>query len=134
MHGSPTSKWDSKELWKHYNYKDYGIIAEPYFDVNFDNVFYLSDTGRRWDGYNVSVRDKVQSSKFKVQSFKKTGDIIEAAKENNLPNQIMFTFHPQRWTDKMAPWVKELLWQNVKNVVKYFLVKRRKRQKEKGER
>ena len=42
-----------------YDYRDYGIIAEPYFDVDFDEVFYLTDTGRRWDGDSVSVRDKV---------------------------------------------------------------------------
>ena len=39
--------------------EDFGIIAEPYFDVDFDEVFYLTDTGRRWDGDSVSVRDKV---------------------------------------------------------------------------
>jgi hypothetical protein len=35
----------------------------------------------------------------------------------------MMTFHPQRWTDDMVPWIKELVWQNVKNVGKYFLVR-----------
>ncbi len=38
-----------------------GIIGEPYFDVDFSRVFYLTDTGRRWDGDAVSVRDKVKS-------------------------------------------------------------------------
>ncbi len=59
MHGSPKSKWDSKVLWKSYDYKDFGIVGEPYFDINFNEVFYLTDTGRRWDGEKVSVRDKV---------------------------------------------------------------------------
>lgn len=27
MHGSPSSKLDSKDLWKHYNYRDNGIIG-----------------------------------------------------------------------------------------------------------
>jgi|ERR1035437_5345325 hypothetical protein len=55
MHGSPLSKYDSKDLWKKYNYRDYKIIGEPYFDVDFNKVFYLTDTGRRWDGEKVSV-------------------------------------------------------------------------------
>ncbi len=59
MHGSPLSKWDNRDLWKKYDYRDFGIIAEPYFDLDFDEVFYLTDTGRRWDGSSVSVRDKV---------------------------------------------------------------------------
>ena len=35
----------------------------------------------------------------------------------------MMTFHPQRWTDKPIPWMKELVWQNTKNIGKYFIVK-----------
>ncbi len=63
-------------MWKRYSYRDFGIIAEPYFDVDFGEVLYLTDTGRRWD-------------------------------------------------DKPWPWVKELVWQNVKNIIKrYFYVRR----------
>ena len=49
MHGSPLSKWDNRDLWKRYNYRDFGIIAEPYFDLDFDEVFYITDTGRSWN-------------------------------------------------------------------------------------
>lgn len=119
MHGSPMSPHDSKDLWKTYNYKFYGIVAEPYFDVDFTNVYYLTDTGRRWDGEKVSVRDKVQTN-FN-QSFRLTDEIITEAKQSKLPNQIMFTFHPQRWNDNMMMWSKELVLQNVKNVVKKYL-------------
>ena len=34
MHGSPLSKWDNRDLWKKYNYKDLGIVGEPYFDID----------------------------------------------------------------------------------------------------
>src|SRR5690625_6548111 len=57
------SKWHhlteiSRDLWKWYSYRDYGIIAEPYFDLDFSRVLYLTDTGRRWDGHKVSVRNR----------------------------------------------------------------------------
>ena len=45
MHGSPMSKYDSKDLWKNYDYKEYQLIGEPYFDVDYNDVFYLTDTG-----------------------------------------------------------------------------------------
>ena len=125
MHGSPYSKWDSKDLWKKYNYKDFGIIGEPYFDVDFGNVFYLTDTGRRWDGYKVSVRDKIPQQETwagKGFTFHYTSNLIQAAGQGKLPNQIMMTIHPQRWSDKLVPWIKELVWQNVKNIVKRILV------------
>jgi hypothetical protein len=119
MHGSPLSKDDSRDLWKKYSYKEFGIIGEPYFDVDFNSVLYLTDTGRRWDGKNYSVRDKVNSSL--PYSFHKTDEIISASNNNKLPNQIMFTFHPQRWTENKLLWTKELFNQNLKNIIKRFL-------------
>ncbi|MFC2096253.1 hypothetical protein ACFLQ3_00970 [Bacteroidota bacterium] len=123
MHGSPLSKHDNKLLWKYYNYRDFGIVGEPYFDIDFSKVLYLTDTGRRWNGDRVSIRDKVKSKKTKVKSFKSTNDIIISSEKGELPDQIMFTFHPQRWTNSPYLWTKELVLQNVKNVVKYFLNK-----------
>jgi len=127
MHGSPKSRYDSKDIWKEYDYRELGIIGEPYFDINFDEVLYLTDTGRRWDGWKVSLRDKVpQQETWEKQGlvFHSTKDIIKAAEQNNLPNKIMITTHPQRWTDRPWPWMKELVWQGVKNVVKGILVVR----------
>lgn len=125
MHGSPMSKYDSKDLWKTYSYRDFGLIGEPYFDVNFNQVMYLTDTGRRWDGDKVSVRDKVTNTSY-PHIFKTTYDIIDAVTKGLLPAQIMFTFHPQRWNDNPLQWTKELVFQSVKNTVKYyFFVQRR---------
>lgn len=186
MHGSPMSKWDSRLLWKYFDYHDFNLIGEPYFDVDFNEVLYLTDTGRKWDGDAFSVRDKaigdihlaqstgrraqierknpyknwkVQPIKYRSESidpatsnkqqvtqtlepgtlnleprtpnheprtsskYKNTLDIIKAVEAGNLPPKIMLTFHPQRWTDKPLVWLGELVWQNIKNPAKYFLIK-----------
>jgi hypothetical protein len=47
-------------------------------------------------------------------------DIIEAAEKGLLPDKIIINMHPQRWTDEPLPWVKELVGQNVKNVIKRY--------------
>lgn len=129
MHGAPTSQWDGKELWKHYDYRDLGIIGEPYFDIDFSQMFYLTDTGRCWDGYKVSVRDKipVYQDQWNAQGlvYHATNDIIHAVEQGSLPPRIMITTHPQRWTDCPLAWLKELLVQNAKNIIKrLFLVKK----------
>jgi hypothetical protein len=59
MHGSPLSPHDNRLIWTQYNYREHDIIGEPYFDTDFSRVAYLTDTGRRWDGQDVSVRDKI---------------------------------------------------------------------------
>ena len=123
MHGSPLSKFDNRLLWKKYDYRDFGIIAEPYFDIDFDEVLYLTDSGRCWSNSSAIVRDKVKS-KFDI-TIKNTHHLIEKIKNNELPDKIMINVHPQRWTDRPLLWVKELVGQNVKNVVKkYFYVKK----------
>ena len=137
MHGSPLSRYDNKKLWEKYDYRDYGIIAEPYFDIDFDEVFYLSDTGRRWDGDAVSVRDKVIRTEVRSQEsevrrpgsgggdlkIRRTKDIIEAVEKGLLPDKIMMNVHPQRWTNDYVPWMRELVGQNFKNIVKKSLIK-----------
>jgi hypothetical protein len=120
MHGSPRSKFDNKEIWNKYDYKSLGIIGEPYFDIDFTKVAYLTDTGRRWNGDKVSIRDKVESP-FNF-NFRTTNNIIRFG--DKLPDKVMFTFHPQRWTDSPILWVKELVFQNLKNQVKYFLLRK----------
>ena len=130
MHGAPTSKYDSKDIWQFASYKnDFGLIGEPYFDVDFSDLFYLTDTGRRWDGYKVSVRDKIPTYQDIWTAnnwvYKHTDDIIRACKDGSLPPRIMITTHPQRWTDRPLAWLKELLVQNAKNIIKrLFLVKK----------
>lgn len=128
MHGSPASKWDSRDLWKYYDYHELGIETEPYLDTDFSKVFYLTDTGRRWDGFKVSVRDKIPG--FQDQWIKQglvfhtTDDIIKAVREGSFPCSVMITTHPQRWTDNMGQWMMELASQTVKNVAKRVIVKK----------
>jgi hypothetical protein len=149
MHGSPLSHYDSRVLWKYYDYSTIGIIAEPYFDFSLENMLYLTDTGRRWNGSSVSIRDRVcirddgyyagwkrkplpGSAMFmtekswtlqKQHRFRKTDNILQAISSGNLPDRLMITFHPQRWIDTALPWLREYLWQNSKNAIKYFMVK-----------
>jgi hypothetical protein len=121
MHGSPMRRWDNRRLWEIYDYHKFGIQFEPYFDVDFNRVLYLSDTGRRWNGDEFRIRDKVET-KFRYQ-FKTTSDIIEALEEDILPARLMINCHPHRWNDRWLPWLRELIWQNIKNQGKMLLVK-----------
>jgi hypothetical protein len=61
--------------------------------------------------------------------FRHTKDIIAAADNRRLPSPLIITIHPRRWTDKPLPWFWELLWQNTKNVVKAYRIRRLKKKK-----
>ena len=126
MHGSPRSPYDSKDLWKKYNYKELGIKEEPYLDTDFSKVFYLTDTGRRWDGYHVSIRDKIpvyqEEWTSKGLSFHSTDDLLTGLKNGIIPRNLMITVHPQRWNSFGPAWCIDLVSQRVKNLIKRLLL------------
>jgi len=68
-----------------------------------------SDVGGQRSGFDIKIKD--------------TFDLIKKIVDMKLPDKIMINVHPQRWTDDFAPWVKELVWQNFKNVIKKWMIK-----------
>lgn len=118
--GSPLSIYDNRSLWDKFDYREYGILGEPYFDIDYSEFLYLTDTGRIWNGEKYNIRDKT-NGKFNY-AYKSTFDIIKDLKKGSLPDKIHMTTHPQRWTDKPLPWLRELVMQNVKNVAKRMLI------------
>lgn len=129
MHGNPLSPYDNRAIWSKYDYRKLGIIAEPYFDLDFNELYYITDTGRCWDGNLFNVRGKatkenpVTNEEFLDLHFHSTRDIIKAIHEERFPKKAMLNFHPQRWNKCGYSWIKELVLQNAKNQVKRFLVK-----------
>ena len=127
MHGSPRSPYDSKDIWNKYDYHALGIDSEPYLDTDFSKFFYLTDTGRRWDGYKVSVRDKIPKYQEEWQqkglTFHSTDDLIAGFYEERIPKNLMITVHPQRWNPMGIQWAEEWVMQNAKNIVKRMLIK-----------
>lgn len=121
MDGRSLSRWNNLELWKSYNYKQFGITGEPYLDINFDRVLYLTDTGRKWNTSRFNLYDKVQSG-YQYNN-KSSIEIINDLSNNNLPDQIMITTHPQRWHNRLIPWTIEFLLQILKNTLKLFIIK-----------
>lgn len=121
MHGSPKSKFDNKDIWGSYQYRDLQLIGEPYFDLDIKEVFYLTDTGMMWDGHKYSIRDKMRGQNDELQ-FHSTQQIISAIQKGAFPAKCMMNFHPQRWHVNYFRWSEEKLKQNFKNIVKRILL------------
>ena len=128
MHGSPLSKHDNRDIWRKFSYKHLGIIGEPYFDVDFNAVYYITDTGRAWDGHKFNIRDKapvenpLTNPDFIERNYHSTRDIIQAILNRTYPNKVMMNFHPERWTDNNGQWIKQFVKQNIKNQVKRLIL------------
>ena len=147
-HGSPRSPWNSQSMWETtrlvgqadgtprdnetISLRDIhalGIGYEPMLDTDFSRTLYLTDTGRRWDGYKVSVRDKVPQyqEQWIIEGlvFHYTDDIIHALHNPDHPihkYDLHINTHPQRWMPFGLGWLKEATLQNVKNIAKRVII------------
>lgn len=119
MHGSPLSKFDNRLIWEKISYREFGIIGEPYYDVDYKKIGYLTDTGRKWNSQNENIRDKVDTD-FTFD-FNSTYEIINTLTKNELPNILMINIHPQRWHNNLFRWYFELISQSIKNIIKRLI-------------
>lgn len=119
MHGSSSSKYDNRLLWKNHELSDLGLVGEPYLSIDFDRVFYVSDTGYAWDGGKYAVRDVVESG-FPLH-FHTTQEMVQCIREGGFPEKAMILAHTL-WTDIMLQWnwlhFREFLRNHVKLMAK----------------
>ena len=128
-HGSPRSPWNSQDIWLHNDIHALGIDYEPMLDTDFSKTLYITDTGRRWDGYKVSVRDKVPRYQEQWTAeglvFHSTDDIINALNNPQHPihlKSLLVNTHPQRWMPFGIQWMMEAGLQQAKNIAKRVIV------------
>lgn len=122
MHGRPLSKFDNRDLWNIYDFKDYGIIGEAYLSVG-PELNYFSDTGRSW-GTKNSLRDFIpgKTEEFTADTTDELIGLIEGGELENL----YILAHPERWSLNMVDWGLYCSMDMVVNLVKKVLVSVRK--------
>jgi hypothetical protein len=120
MHGSSMSGYDNRELWKKYSLSDFGLIGEPYLSVDYSKVFYLTDTGRCWDGGKYSVRDFVDI-RYDI-SFHSSKNIMEGAITNRLPDRVILQSHTL-WTNSVFEWLWLEFRETIRNNLKMWIVR-----------
>jgi hypothetical protein len=100
MHGRPLSKFDNRDLWKHYDFKDFGLTGEAYLSVG-EKLNYFSDTGRTW-GAGSNLRDYIPGKNEQVFA-NTTDDLIGLIERKELNNLYILT-HPERWPSSVIGW------------------------------
>ncbi len=126
MHGNPLTKWDNRDLWTRYSFRDFGLTGEAY--LSFSNITYLSDTGRTWD-FEHKVKDYLPSASNDSQNTSKvvattTDDVIGLIKKGQLGCAYLL-MHPERWSSNNVDWIKELLRDTGVNLAKRILLLRK---------
>ncbi|MFC1975132.1 hypothetical protein ACFLXQ_01885 [Chloroflexota bacterium] len=102
MHGSPLLPWDNRDLWQHYDFKEYELLGEAYLSIDYTNVYYFTDTGRSWADGRYNVRDRTGGRK-PDRTIRTTDDLI--AFLNQVPDSpVLINTHPERWTATRWSW------------------------------
>jgi hypothetical protein len=123
MHGSPLSRYDNRDLWKKYNFHDFGIKGEAYISMANSGSHYFSDTGRNWGGKD-SLRDWMPCVECALPHVQNTNNLIAwiGSSDNN---SIYLTVHPERWAEKYTEWITQLILDLIINSGKKVISARR---------
>lgn len=123
MHGNPLTRWDNRDLWRKYDFTSLGILGEAY--LSFDDVVYLSDTGRTW-GHEYKVKDWLPTGGSRVAGrpveygLQTTYDLIRLI-ETGQNQRLYLNTHPERWADSTLGWMVSLMKDKAVNTVKRAL-------------
>jgi len=104
-HGRPLSKYDSLELWKTYDFRDFGITSEAYLSIGA-NIFFFSDTDTKgiWDLSDNfgNLRDHIHGQN-KLLITETTDDLIDLIESRRL-NNLYILLHPEKWSSGSVKW------------------------------
>jgi hypothetical protein len=119
MHGSPLSPFDNRDLWKSYDFHNYGLVGEAYLSLDFNQLAYVTDTGRTWADNSYNLRDKVAQKHIGIP-LHSTNDLIQAF-NNRFFTNICITAHPNRWSHTSREWFFNLISDGLANQVKLII-------------
>ena len=114
MHGNSLSRWDNRDIWKQYDFKEFGIIGEAYLSIDFNKVMYLSDSGGCWDNRGFRIKDVAASNRMQSLKIRNTNDEIALIK-NNTVEKMCILAHPDRWNDSLSNWLYEFVSKKIRN-------------------
>ena len=106
MHGSPFSPHDNRDLWKTYDFGDFGIVGEAYLSLDYTRIAYFTDTGRIWNNSRFNIRDRVAGPP--LPEFRSTAEMLRYV-EKARPETICILTHPNRWSGSLPEWTFNLL-------------------------
>jgi hypothetical protein len=103
MHGSPLSAYDNRDLWKRYDFRQFGLAGEAYLSIDYHNLAYLTDAGRSWADNQNNLRDRVAGEQT-PSGLRSSADLINAIREKRF-TQVCISAHPERWAGNLPEWL-----------------------------
>lgn len=129
MHGNPLTKFDNRDIWRHYEFSHFGLDGEVYLSMDFCKMMYYSDTGRTWEDGKYNIKDVIPAHMKAIAGkpvLRTTDDLIGLV--HSEARNIYLLIHPERWPASFGGWLagymKDLILNQAKIIYKYTLGKR----------
>ncbi len=117
MHGNPLTRWDGRDIWRSFDFRDFGLLGEAYLSCSGISI-YLTDTGRNWNN-NHNFKDRLQAEN-ENNDFRGTADMIRFLNSGKAES-IYLNCHPERWGPALPGWFKAFLLDHLFNFCKKVL-------------
>jgi hypothetical protein len=119
MHGRPLSPYDSRDLWKKYNFKEFDLLGEAFLSINYSNIYYFTDTGRSWSNNSANIRDTVENNL--IANIKTTDELIKFIVKNK-NDKFAIVSHPERWASSKITFMISYCFDCFVNFVKKIII------------
>jgi hypothetical protein len=118
-HGSPLSKYDNRDIWNFYNFKQFDIIGDASLSITEKN--YYTDTGRNWRGmHNIRDNLKLNMNANEIPILN-TRTLINYINNKEFPS-LYIVMHPERWSSNFNEWIFSTVQDSVFNLGKQLLL------------
>ena len=87
MHGAPRSKIRNADMLTGVDLSKYGLLGEPHLSPVFENIAYITDSGRMWTSGAGSVRDTM--GKPLEEKIKNTDGLIEIVRSKKYTRMMV---------------------------------------------
>jgi hypothetical protein len=123
MHGRPLSPVDDRDLWRDRIHRRFlkerlNILGEIYLDIDYQDILYVSDTGRNWTTNRANRRDRVKSD---CAIDFPNGKVLIAYLSNQPHPRLVFQVHPERWATTVVDYGIQWLADGAINRIKAVL-------------
>lgn len=117
MHGKPLSSYSNLDFWENRSFYDYSLLGDATLSIVEDSIFYLTDTGRNWNG-DSNIRDYSDLSSIGMD-IEDTGVVVNLLKQRR---RYYFNIHPERWGYNLINWfvgyTRDILFNSGKKLIK----------------
>lgn len=116
MHGSPLSKENNMEIWKHWDYREHGV-EDCILSYDYTDHAFFTDSGRTFGVSGANLRDELGDADIYAQ-VRSSDDLIAFIHARGA-DKIMVSCHPERWAHKRPDWITQFSKDQLTNSIKH---------------